>query len=120
MSYVVTIRFVADPDQYTCAPLASYRGPTPGNGWVVRIDNGIVSAQSGDGHHVNARLPWGDGEHVIEWRVVEYRHELWFDGVPVTETIADLVLGDADTLRQGEDPEMPGYTYSGVQEVTIG
>lgn len=120
MNYAVTIRFVADGEQYACSPLASLRGTDQADGWVVRIDDGVLSARSGDNSHVNARLPWFDGEHVVEWRVVDYRHELWFDGIPVTETSADLVLGSANILGVGEDPQMPGHVYSGVQEVTLG
>lgn len=120
MSYVVTIRFVADPDQYACAPLASLRGHNAGEGWVVRIDDGVLSCCSGDGSHLNARVRWAYGEHEVSWRVHGERHELWLDGVPVTETSAELALGDAATLRLGEDPEMPGCVYTGVTEVTIG
>jgi hypothetical protein len=120
MNYAVTIRFIADPDQYACAPLASLRGDNPGEGWVVRIDDGILSACSGEGPHVNARIRWGHGEHEVSWRVFGERHELWLDGVPVTETSAELVLGEANVLRHGEDPEMPGCAYNGVVEVSIG
>lgn len=121
MNYNVTVRFVADPSQYACAPLASLRGATAGDGWVIRIDNGIVSAVSAPHYMaVSMRLDADEGEHVIEWRVINDRHELWLDGVPVQECMGGLLLGDADTLRLGEDPEMPGYAYSGVLEVTIG
>lgn len=121
MSYNVIIKFLADLEQYSCAPLASLRGPTPGEGWVIRVDNGIVSAVS-DPHFmaVSMRLNVVEGEHIIEWRVIADRHELWFDGTPIQECMGGLLLGSADTLRLGEDPEMPGCAYDGVLEVTIG
>lgn len=121
MNYAVTVKFVADASQYVCAPLASFRGVTPSDGWVIRIDNGTVSAVSAPGYMaVEMRLGVDDGEHVLEWRVIDDRHELWLDGVPSAECMGGLLLGDADTLRMGEDPEMPGKTYVGVVEVTIG
>lgn len=122
MKYNVTVRFMADPNQYLCAPLASFRGANAREGWVIRIDNGIVSAISAPEEYsfVSVRMPWDAGEHVLEWRVIDDRHELWLDGIPSAECMGGLFLGDADTLRYGEDPEMPGCAYTGVQEVTIG
>lgn len=122
MNYSVTIKFVADHEQYACAPLASFRGDTQGEGWVVRIDGGILSAVSAPSNYmpVSMRLSVDNGEHVVEWRVVDDRHELWLNGVPMVESMGGLFLGNADTLRLGEDPEMPGKNYAGVLEVTIG
>lgn len=123
MTYAVAIKFVADPAQYQCAPLASFRGATPGAGWVARIDAGILSVVSAPPEYMPVRIKLAlvePGEHLVEWRVVGDRHELWLDGAPINECMGGLLLGDADTLRLGEDPEMPGKTYSGVLEVTIG
>jgi hypothetical protein len=121
MNFAVKVTFEADVSQYDCAPLASFRGATVGAGWVLRIDAGILSAISSPPEYmpVRVRLPWDSGAHVIEWRVVGDRHELWLDGVPSAEAMGGLILGDADTLREGEDPEMPGKTYAGVLSVEV-
>jgi hypothetical protein len=121
VNYTVTITFLADVQQYASAPLASLRGDTLSEGWCVRIDNGILSAVStGDDYrNVTVRLPWFGGEHVVEWRVTDDRHELWLDGAPSAECMSRLDLGDADTLRHGEDPGMPGKTYTGVLSVEV-
>jgi len=121
MNFAVKVTFEADASQYDCAPLASLRGSTPGDGWVLRIDAGIVSAISAPSEYmpVRVRIPWDFGEHVLEWRVVGDRHELWLDGVPSAEIMGGLFFGGADTLREGEDPEMPGKTYTGVVSVEV-
>jgi hypothetical protein len=121
VNYTVTITFLAAGQQYDSAPLASLRGDNPADGWCIRIDNGNVSAVGTKDYYpyVNARLPWDDGEHVVEWRVTGDRHELWLDGLPSAECMSRLDLGDADTLRHGEDPEMPGKTYTGVLSVEV-
>jgi len=123
MSYEVAIKFIADPAQYDCAPLASLRGATPGAGWVARIDRGILSVISAPAEYMPVRIRIDlvePGEHLVEWRVIDDRHELWLDGNPINECMSGFFLGDADTLYLGEDPEMPGKTYRGVLEVTIG
>lgn len=121
MDYAVKVTFLADAEQYDCAPLASFRGATPGDGWVLRVDAGILSAISAPEEYmpVRVRIPWDSGEHVMEWRVVGDRHELWLDGVPSAEIMGGLFLGGADTLREGEDPEMPGKIYRGVLGVEV-
>lgn len=121
MSYRVHVTFVADAKQYDCAPLASFRGATAGDGWVLRIDAGILSAISAPPEYmpVRVRIPWDSGEHIVEWRVTGDRHELWLDGAPSAEAMGGLFLGGADALREGEDPEMPGKAYVGVVSVEV-
>jgi hypothetical protein len=120
MNYAVTVHFELD-GACESAPLASFRGEVPGEGWVIRLDNDIVSAVSSlDGHTpVRARIRSGSGLRKLEWRVTGDRHELWLDGAPSAECMSRLDLGDADTLRHGEDPGMPGKTYTGVLSVEV-
>lgn len=121
MLYSVTVRFIADPMQYEEAPLASLRGEAAHEGWCIRIDDGVLSARVGEPEnpYVSTRITWTHDEHTVEWRVVDDRHELWLDGVCTKETMAPFSLGDADVIRLGVDPEMPGRTYTGVLDVEV-
>lgn len=104
MKYKVTIKFDGMP-RFPQADLASLRNEGSDEGWNIMLDGSLVTAKTQEGFlWVNCNLPLTDEEQEgeLEWRIVDNRHELYWNGTILAECMGGVVIPEVADLVSGD------------------
>lgn len=120
MDLAVKINFdnlVSDEQEWV---LASFRNEVDGEGWSIRLKAGIIEVVGVPGYFwINAFIgATGKGSNV-EWHVLGARHELWMNGVPISEGMSAVSMPSDGQLRIGIDPQFDALQFPYVVTVEI-
>ena len=99
--------------------LAAFRNEE-GEGWSVRFNEGWVECQSVPDCYW-PRVFFGDAANLynLEWRIIGVRHELWTNGIQLSEGMSNIAVPADGQLYVGSDPLLENSQWPHTVSVEV-